>query len=190
MTTVSTDPTDRELDTGDAAAKPAAAGAEVVSAYDDGTADKALGFVADVLAQMGMDAHVDLLEPEEGDSPDEVRLEIEGEDSGRIIGKKGLVLGALQYLANRVVNRPGQARRRHVLVDAEGYQERRDETLAAMAHRLGQKAVDEGKIITFEPMNAKERRVVHMALAKFAGVVTTSDGEGEARRVQIIPVRR
>ena len=53
MTTVSTDPTDRELDTGDAAAKPAAAGAEVVSAYDDGTADKALGFVADVLAQMG-----------------------------------------------------------------------------------------------------------------------------------------
>ena len=55
---------------------------------------------------------------------------------------------------------------------------------------LGKQAVEEGKIITFEPMSPQDRRVVHLALAKFAGVVTKSDGEGEARRVQIIPVRR
>jgi spoIIIJ-associated protein len=48
----------------------------------------------------------------------------------------------------------------------------------------------EGKIITFEPMNPRDRRVVHMALAKFDGVITKSDGEGDDRRVQIIPVRR
>ena len=48
----------------------------------------------------------------------------------------------------------------------------------------------EGKIITFEPMNPRDRRVVHMALAKFEGVITKSDGEGDGRRVQIIPVRR
>jgi spoIIIJ-associated protein len=50
--------------------------------------------------------------------------------------------------------------------------------------------VDEGKIITFEPMNPRDRRVVHLALAKFEGVITKSEGEGDERRVQIIPVRR
>ncbi|HMA97196.1 MAG TPA: R3H domain-containing nucleic acid-binding protein, partial [Polyangiaceae bacterium] len=110
-------------------------------------------------------------------------------DSGRIIGKKGQVLAALQFLTHRVINRPGQDRR-HVLVDADGYRLRREASLATMAKRLGKQAVEEGKIITFEPMNPRDRRVVHLALAKFEGVITKSDGEGDARRVQIIPVRR
>jgi spoIIIJ-associated protein len=76
------------------------------------------------------------------------------------------------------------------LVDAEGYRSRRDNSLATMAQRLGRQAVEEGKIITFEPMNPRDRRVVHLALAKFEGVITRSDGEGDDRRVQIIPVRR
>jgi spoIIIJ-associated protein len=88
-----------------------------------------------------------------------------------------------------VINRPG-ADRRHIMVDAEGYRSRRDDSLATMARRLGKQAVDEGKIITFEPMNPRDRRVVHLALAKFEGVITKSDGEGDDRRVQIIPVRR
>ncbi len=156
---------------------------------EDGRADQALDFVIDVLAAMGMDCTVDLLENDEDDPPEDIRLEIEGLDAGRIIGKKGQTLSALQFLANRVVNRPSK-RRRHVIIDAEGYRARREDTLAAMARRLGKQAVDEGKIITFEPMNPQDRRVVHLALAKFPGVVTKSDGEGEARRVQIIPVRR
>jgi spoIIIJ-associated protein len=156
---------------------------------EDGRADVALDFVIDVLATMGMDCTVDLLENDEEDPPEEIRLEIEGKDAGRIIGKKGQTLAALQFLANRVINRPGRARR-HVIIDAEGYRQRREDTLSTMARRLGKQAVDEGKIITFEPMNPQDRRVVHLALAKFPGVVTKSDGEGEARRVQIIPVRR
>ena len=156
---------------------------------EDGRADVALDFTIDVLAAMGMDCTVDLLENDEEDPPEDIRLEIEGKDAGRIIGKKGQTLSALQFLANRVVNRPGK-HRRHVIVDAEGYRARREDTLTTMARRLGKQAVDEGKIITFEPMNPQDRRVVHLALAKFPGVVTKSDGEGEARRVQIIPVRR
>jgi spoIIIJ-associated protein len=77
-----------------------------------------------------------------------------------------------------------------VVLDAEGYRERRDASLATMAKRLGQQAAQEGKIITFEPMNPRDRRVVHLALAQFAEVVTRSDGEGEDRRVRIIPVRK
>ena len=156
---------------------------------EDGRADVALDFVIDALAMMGMDCTVDLLENEEDDPPEEIRLEVEGKDAGRIIGKKGQTLAALQFLANRVINRPGR-KRRHVIIDAEGYRARREDTLSSMAVRLGKQAVDEGKIITFEPMNPADRRVVHLALAKFPGVVTKSDGEGEARRVQIIPVRR
>jgi spoIIIJ-associated protein len=161
------------------------------AAYEaaDDRARKALDFVSRVVLNMGMDCRVRLRPPNDGNAPDEINLEISGRDSGRIIGKKGQVLQALQFLVHRVVNRPG-LERRHILVDAEGYRNRRDLSLANMARRLGKQAVDEGKIITFEPMNPRDRRVVHLALAKFEGVITRSDGEGDQRRVQIIPVRR
>jgi spoIIIJ-associated protein len=155
----------------------------------DERARKAQAFVDEVVRKMGMDCRVRLRRPREGDSTDEINLEILGKDAGRIIGKKGQVLQALQFLVHRVVNRPG-LERRHILVDAEGYRSRRDLSLANMARRLGEQAVDQGKIITFEPMNPRDRRVVHLALAKFEGVITKSDGEGDQRRVQIIPVRR
>lgn len=158
-------------------------------ATDDERAQQALAFVTDVIDQMEMDCRVRLRRPKEGEENPEIHIEIMGPDAGRIIGKKGQVLAALQFLTHRVVNRPGQDKR-HVLVDAEGYRSRRDNSLASMARRLGKQAVEQGKIITFEPMNPRDRRVVHLALAKFEGVITKSDGEGDNRRVQIIPVRR
>jgi spoIIIJ-associated protein len=162
---------------------------ETAAVYDEARAESARDFVEDLMVKMGMDVVADLLEPEPGDPAGEIRIEIEGRDSGRIIGKKGQVLAAIQHVVNRVVNRPGLDRV-HVVVDAEGYRQRREDTLATMAQRLGKKALEEGKIITFEPMSPRDRRIVHLALAKFPGVVTKSDGEGEGRRVQIIPVRR
>lgn len=160
---------------------------EVIEPPDEKSA-MALEFVQHVIEDMEIDCEVLLREPGE-DSPDEISIEIVGRDSGRIIGKKGQVLQALQFLTHRVVNRPGEEKR-HILVDAEGYRSRRDTNLAGMARKLGKQALDLGKIITFEPMNPRDRRVVHMALAKFDGVITKSDGEGDDRRVQIIPVRR
>lgn len=162
--------------------------AEDLESFDE-RARQAHHFVTDVVTKMGMDCRVRLRKPKDGDSIDEINLEIFGPDAGRIIGKKGQVLQALQFLVHRVVNRPTLPRR-HILVDAEGYRSRRDDSLANMARQLGRQAVDQGKIITFEPMNPRDRRVVHLALAKFEGVITKSDGEGEERRVQIIPVRR
>lgn len=158
---------------------------------DDERAQRAHAFVSDVLREMGMDCRARLRAPrsDDDDPNPEIVVEISGRDSGRIIGKKGQVLAALQFLTHRAINRPGLDRR-HVLVDAEGYRSRRDNSLATMAKRLGKQAMDDGKIITFEPMNPRDRRVVHLALAKFEGVVTKSDGEGDDRRVQIIPVRR
>lgn len=155
----------------------------------DERANTALKFVTDVIREMEMECTVHLRRPQAGNAEDEINIEIAGRDAGRIIGKKGQVLQALQFLTHRIINRPGLDRR-HILVDAEGYRSRRDNSLATMAQRLGRQAVEEGKIITFEPMNPRDRRVVHLALAKFEGVITRSDGEGDDRRVQIIPVRR
>jgi spoIIIJ-associated protein len=173
----------------DQAAQSPAGAAPAQPFVEDGRADQVLDFVIDVLAAMGMDCTVDLLENDPEDPPEEIRLEVEGKDAGRVIGKKGQTLTSLQFIANRVINRPGKSRR-HVIIDAEGYRARREDAISSMARRLGKQAVDEGKIITFEPMTPQDRRVVHLALAKFPGVVTKSDGEGDARRVQIIPVRR
>ena len=150
---------------------------------------KALDFLSTVVREMEMECTVHLRPAREGNSVDEINLEIAGRDAGRIIGKKGQVLSALQFVTHRILNRPGLDRR-HVSVDAEGYKSRRDDSLASMARRLGKQAVEQGKIITFEPMNPRDRRVVHLALAGFEGVITRSDGEGDDRRVQIIPVRR
>lgn len=149
---------------------------------------QALEFVTELIDNMEMECSVRLLRPRDEEEA-EILLEISGEDAGRIIGKKGQVLSAVQFLTNRVVNRPGLDKR-HVTVDAEGYRRRRENTLASMARKLGKQAVTDGKIITFEPMNPRDRRVVHLALAKFEGVITKSEGEGDDRRVQIIPVRR
>jgi spoIIIJ-associated protein len=186
----STLPPTEEVAEGESEAPPGprAVAAEAGPFVEDGRADMALDFVVDVLGKMGMDCTVDLMENDETDPPSDIRIEISGRDAERLIGKKGQTLAAAQYLVSRVVNRPGRSRR-HVILDAAGYRARREGSLSAMAQRLGKQAVEEGKIITFEPMSAQDRRVVHLALAKYPGVVTRSEGKGAARRVQIIPVR-
>jgi spoIIIJ-associated protein len=152
---------------------------------DDATR-KALAFVRTLVSKMQMSVEVNVA-PNDGEgSPDEIRIEIEGPDAGRIIGKKGNVLDAIQYLTARVVVRPGDPRR-HIIVDAEGYRARHEDQLAQMARRLAQRVATEGKVITFDPMSARERRIVHMALRDVKGVRTESMGEEPQRRVQIIP---
>jgi spoIIIJ-associated protein len=153
----------------------------------DEVSARALEFVTEVVAEMKMNCSVQL-RPPQNEEDNDVRLEVSGQDARHIIGKKGQTLSALQFLANRAINRPGEDRR-YITVDAEGYRSRRDDSLASMAKRLGKQAVTDGKIITFEPMSPRDRRVVHLALSKFEGVITRSEGESDSRRVQIIPVR-
>jgi spoIIIJ-associated protein len=163
---------------------------ESANAVDEATLDaqtqKALAFVRMLVGKMDMSVEVNLA-PDDGEgTPDEIRIEIEGPDAGRVIGKKGNVLDAIQYLTARVVVRPGSTRR-HVIVDAEGYRARHEDQLAQMARRLAQRVAAEGKVITFDPMSPRERRIVHMALRDIEGVRTESMGEEPMRRVQIIP---
>jgi len=154
----------------------------------DPQALRALGFIQMLIEKMDMDAEVTLA-PDDGEgSEDEIRLEIEGPDAGRIIGKRGNVLEAIQYLTTRIAHKPGEPRK-HIAVDAEGYRARHEDQLAEMAQKLARRVAKEGKVITFDPMSARDRRVVHMALKEITEVRTESHGEGPDRRVQIIPVK-
>jgi spoIIIJ-associated protein len=118
---------------------------------------------------------------------DPVRIELQGPDAGRIIGRHGATLQALQYLVARIV---GHRVSRHVRVkvDVEGYRVRRENVLRSLAQRAADRAVRERRTIELDPMNAEERRVVHLALADDGDVRTESVGEGEDRRVCIVPV--
>jgi spoIIIJ-associated protein len=190
MTKPMTDPTveGAASEHGPAAAREGKRTSDVI--VDEATLDeqtrKALAFVRILVAKMQMTVEVNIA-PNDGEgSPDEIRIEIEGPDAGRIIGKKGNVLDAIQYLTARVVVRPGDPRR-HLVVDAEGYRARHEDQLGQMARRLAQRVATEGKVVTFDPMSARERRIVHMALRDMKGVRTESMGEEPQRRVQIIP---
>ena len=190
MSDISSDP--KNNDGLSAAAAPNAASASSAVGIDESTLDpqtaRSLRFVRTLVQHMQMDAEV-ILAPDDGEgSEDEIRLEIEGPDAGRIIGKRGAVLEAIQYLTSRVAHRPGEPRK-HLAVDAEGYRARHEDQLADMARRLAERVALEGKVITFDPMSARDRRIVHMALREMTGVRTESNGEGPDRRVQIIPVK-
>jgi spoIIIJ-associated protein len=150
----------------------------------DEKARQAVDFLDRLLDRMDLDARVVSVVDEE-----RICIELQGPDAGRVIGKKGQTLDALQFLVNKVVNRFPEGRR-HVVLDVEGYKDRRDESLASMALRLAEKASRTGKVISISPMPARERRVIHLALADKPGVTTRSDGEGAERRVRILPSNR
>lgn len=149
----------------------------------DGKAEESQDILEDLLDHMDLDADVEIREDGE-----RIVLDVEGPDAGRAIGKKGQTLDALQFLVNKIVNRfPGG--RRHIIVDAGDYRERHEKGLEQLARREAKRAMTEGKVITLEPMTARDRRVIHLSLAKFDGVSTQSHGEGMGRRIQIIPAR-
>ncbi len=139
-------------------------------------------FLTGVLQRMGVDAALET----RMDDDDIVMINIAGDDLGLIIGRRGQTLDALQFLVNQVANKTGGVRVRIVL-DAQGYRERRADALSALARRMASKARRERRKVALEPMNALERRIVHLTLAEDASVETYSEGEDPQRRVVIAP---
>ena len=130
------------------------------------------------------DVQVDRAEIEEGLPT--VELSIHGEYGGILIGRRGETLGALQFLAGLLTSRKAE-RRVRVILDAEGYRERRARLLRDIAMRAAERAQRYRQPIFLDPMVPAERRVVHMTLADHPGVSTHSVGEGDSRRVVISP---
>jgi len=136
-------------------------------------------FIEEVTLQMGIKTSVIT---EEND--DYVRMTLSGGNLGSIIGRRGETLDALQYLANLVANKQGGERKK-IILDAEGYRKRREDTLNTLAKRLADRVKRSGQPVVLEPMNPQERRVIHTALQNDTRVQTLSEGEEPYRKVVI-----
>lgn len=139
----------------------------------------ALTFLKEVTKEMGLDLTVTAKQ-----GKDVLYLDIQGKDSGTIIGKRGQTLDAIQYLTSLVVNKENSAYTR-VVVDAENYRAKREKTLELLAVRLANKVARTHKSVRLEPMNPYERKVIHATLQSHPQVTTRSEGQDPYRRVII-----
>ncbi len=119
---------------------------------------------------------------EEGEKS--IQIEITGEDTAVLIGRRGDTLDALQYLTGLAVNK-GNDDYKKIMLDAENYRQKREHTLEKLAKRLANTVAKTGKPITLEPMNPYERRILHATLQNNSRVETMSEGEEPYRRVVI-----
>ncbi len=117
-----------------------------------------------------------------------VNLNIEGDNSGLLIGRRGKTLDAIQFIVNKIVNKRLE-RKVRVVVDSERYRERRRESLEQLALRMGEKAKRIRKPVTTNPLNPGDRRIVHLALKDDDQIDTRSRGEGLMKKVVLIPRR-
>lgn len=115
-----------------------------------------------------------------------INLNIEGDNSGLLIGRRGRTLDALQFIVNKIVNKTME-RKIRVVIDSERYRRRRRDSLHQLALRMGEKAKRISKPITTNPMNPADRRIVHLALKDDNQLDTRSRGEGLMKKVVIIP---
>ena len=115
-------------------------------------------------------------------------LQVHGDDLGVLIGRRGETLEALQYITRLIASRDLQ-RRANIIVDVEGYKTRREQMLHKLAHRMAEQALQTNRTVALEPMSPYERRIIHLALRNHSDVTTQSIGEGEHRKVTIIPRR-
>jgi spoIIIJ-associated protein len=144
-----------------------------------------------MLELMSVRADVSIRDPEtpgDGLGMANAVLDIEGEDLGLLIGRRGETLQSLQYLLNLMVAQQ-IGRQEFFTVDVEGYRRRRENQLNSLARRMADQVKRTGRPTTLDPMPANERRIIHLALSEHRYVKTESTGEGDERRIAISPKR-
>jgi len=138
-------------------------------------------FLTSLVSAMGLDAVVDVY-----DTNDSIVADISTPQTGLFIGQKGETIDAVQHLANVFASKQHEQLKR-IVVDSEGYRQRRVEAIQGMAHRSARRSVKEGRAISLPPMTPSERRVVHVYLAENTSVETSSEGTEGDRHVVISP---
>ena len=144
--------------------------------------DEVRHLTSSVLTAMDFQAGIDVY-----DAGEFIAADVTPDNTALFIGQKGETIDALQYLINLAVYKERPFVKR-VVLDAEGYRQRRVEALQGMAHRTARRAVREHRTVELPPMNSSERRVVHLYLLDNPGVTTQSEGNGDNRRVKVSPV--
>ena len=145
---------------------------------------KARELLAGILSKMTFECQVTAAETD-----DTIILSITGNESGLLIGRRGQNLDALQYILNKAVNK-ADSERKMIVVDSEEYRKRREESLLGMADRIREKVKKTQKPLSLSHMNAHDRRIIHMALQEDEELITKSRGEGEYRKVIVLPAKR
>jgi spoIIIJ-associated protein len=165
---------------------------EAEEAPEELTEEEVLGIAEDVLddllSRMEVEADVQtrIVKPKNSEDGDTLVLDLRGNDLGFLIGRKGETLAALQHIVRLIVNK--EIRQRvNLLVDVGGYKARRENALRKLALRVADQATRRHRRIALEPMNAYERRIIHMTLRNHPTVTTESVGERDRRKVTIIP---
>jgi spoIIIJ-associated protein len=156
---------------------PSDPGEALAVATPEEVADTAREFVEGLVTSLGLEATVTTSTEE-----DSAQLDLNGDDLGLLIGRRGQTLDALQDLTRAAVQRRLRARAR-LVVDVEGYRARRRSSLAEYARSIAERAKERGTEIELEPMNAYERKIVHDAVAEIEGASSFSEGEEPARKV-------
>lgn len=144
-------------------------------------ADKAIEFLSQIFDAMNLEVSITAAYNEE---EQELSLNLEGDDMGILIGKRGQTLDSLQYLTSLVVNK-GKSDYIRVKLDTEDYRRRRKETLENLARGIAYKVKKTRKSVVLEPMNPYERRIIHSALQGNKFVETVSEGEEPYRHVVV-----
>ncbi|MGI9021321.1 MAG: protein jag [Solirubrobacterales bacterium] len=150
--------------------------------YPSEPADRVRAIVSQVVEALGVEGEVEVTEDDE-----RILANVDGEEVGLLIGRRGQTIDALQLLCYRAAFR-GINDRKRVQVDAAGYRERRRELLVGQADRAASRALESGKEIELEPMGASERKVVHDHLLERSGIETFSEGEEPERCVIVAPL--
>lgn len=148
-------------------------------------ADKAIEFLSQIFDAMNLEVSITAAYNEE---EQELSLNLEGDDMGILIGKRGQTLDSLQYLTSLVVNK-GKSDYIRVKLDTEDYRRRRKETLENLARGIAYKVKKTRKPVVLEPMNPYERRIIHSALQGNKFVETYSEGSEPYRHVVVAPKR-
>jgi spoIIIJ-associated protein len=156
----------------------------VAGSIPEEAAERVRAIVTRVVNALGLHATVDI-----GETDEEIRATVNGDDLGLLIGKHGSTIDALQHLAFRAAFR-GDELRKQVTVDAAGYRERREGALHRMADRAAAEALRYGRPVELEPMRATERKIVHTYLGERSDVETHSEGDEPDRRLVVSPVER
>lgn len=148
----------------------------------DQVADEAVSSIQSVLQGFGIDASIEEYEGDDG----EIILDIVGDDLGVLIGRHGRTLDAIQTLAAAITNRR-IGYRYPILVDVEGYRNRRKVKLEEIGRRAADRAKRQGGAVKLRPMSSYERKVIHVALRDDVRVITASEGEEPFRQVVVRP---
>ena len=171
------------------AASPAVAGPDEAAFAASGAGPSAgetaedigIAFLAPIFDALSVSPRVQIEEDDE-----QITFSMYGDEVGILIGRRGDTLNALQFLLSLAVNRRLNSHKR-IILDCENYRQRRAETLQALAHRMADKARETGRRVSLDPMNAAERRIVHLALENEPQVKAESYGEDPHRKIVIYP---